>query len=53
VLNLAQWGHRDLARDKAAARQAASMAVGAVDSMLRTLYLIRGRLVREISPAGK
>ncbi len=35
----------------AAERRAASTAVGAIDAMLRTLYSIRGRLVREVSTA--
>ncbi len=39
---------RDQAADKAAARRAASTAVEAIDAMLRELYPIRGRLVREI-----
>jgi formate dehydrogenase maturation protein FdhE len=42
---------RDRAADQAAARKAAVTAVESVDSMLRSLYLIRGRLVREISTA--
>jgi hypothetical protein len=42
---------RDRAASPAAARRTGSTAVEAVDSMLRTLYLIRGRLVREISTA--
>lgn len=42
---------RDQATGKADARKAASAAVGAVDAMLRELYPIRGRLVREISEA--
>jgi hypothetical protein len=47
---LAAWNART-GHGTAAERRAASAAVGAVDSMLRSLYLIRGRLVREISLA--
>lgn len=45
---LARWDDRDRARDKAAARKAGSTAVDAVDSLLRQLYLVRGRLTREL-----
>jgi len=48
---LAQWGQRETAADKAAARRAGSAAVNAIDAMLRDLYLIRGRLVSEIRAA--
>ncbi len=51
--SLAQWEDRARAADRAAARQAASTAVGAIDSLLRTLYPIRGRLVREISDSDE
>ncbi len=47
-VNLAYWDDRDRARDQAAARKAGSTAVDAIDSMLRDLYLLRGRLTREI-----
>ena len=49
---LAQWDARDTAAGDAAARRAGSTAVDAIDSMLRVLYLIRGRLLRELSTAG-
>ncbi len=45
---LAQWDDRDRARDQAAARKAGSTAVDAIDALLRDLYLLRGRLTREI-----
>jgi hypothetical protein len=48
---LAQWADGDTAQDKAAARQAASAAVDAIDALLRDLYLLRGRLVQEIRQA--
>jgi hypothetical protein len=48
---LAQWDARDTAAGGAAARRAGSMAVDAIDSMLRSLYLVRGRLLRELSTA--
>jgi hypothetical protein len=48
---LAQWDDRDRARDQAAARKAGSTAVDAIDSMLRQLYMLRGRLTREIRQA--
>ena len=48
---LAQRADRDAAHDKAAARQAASAAVDAIDALLRDLYLLRGRLVQEIRQA--
>jgi len=47
---LAGWDART-GYGTAAERKAASAAIGAVDSMLRQLYLIRGRLLREISTA--
>jgi hypothetical protein len=48
---LAQWADRGTARDKAAARRAGSTAVDAIDALLRDLYLLRGRLTREIRQA--
>jgi len=48
---LAQRADTDAAHDKAAARQAASAAVDAIDALLRDLYLLRGRLVQEIRQA--
>jgi hypothetical protein len=48
---LAQRADRDAAPGKAAARQAASAAVDAIDALLRDLYLLRGRLVQEIRQA--
>jgi hypothetical protein len=47
---LAAWNART-GHGTAAERRAAGTAINAVDSMLRSLYLIRGRLVREISTA--
>ena len=47
---LATWNART-GYGTAAERRAASTAIEAVDSMLRSLYLIRGRLVREASEA--
>jgi hypothetical protein len=48
---LVQWANRGTARDKAAARRAGSTAVDAIDALLRDLFLLRGRLVREIRQA--
>jgi hypothetical protein len=48
---LVQWADRGTARDKAAARRAGSTAVDAIDALLRDLYALRGRLVREIRQA--
>jgi hypothetical protein len=48
---LVQWADRGTARDKAAARRAGSTAVDAIDALLRDLYTLRGRLVREIRQA--
>jgi hypothetical protein len=45
---LAQWDEREAAANKAAARHAGAEAVNAIDAILRQLYLLRGRLVREI-----
>jgi hypothetical protein len=42
-VNLAWWDQRETARDKAAARKAGSTAVDAIGSMLRQLYMLRGR----------
>jgi len=50
-VSLAWWDQRETARDKAAARKAGSTAVDAIDSMLRQLYMVRGRLTREIRQA--
>jgi hypothetical protein len=49
---LMQWADRDTARDKAAARRAGGTAVDAIDALLRDLFVLRGRLVREIRQAG-
>ena len=38
--------------DQAAARQAASTAVDAIDALLRDLFLLRGHLVQEIRHDG-
>jgi hypothetical protein len=40
---------RERADGNVAARKAAITAIEAVDSMLRQLYLIRGRLLRDIT----
>ncbi len=45
---LAQWAGRAGADDRAAARRAGSTAVDAIDALLRDLFALRGRLVREI-----
>jgi len=50
-LALAQWANRDTEPDKAAARRAGSTAVDTIDALLRDLFLLRGRLVREIRQA--
>ena len=50
-VSLAQWSYRDTAVDKAAARRAASTAMGAIDDLLRQLYALRGQLVSEIRTA--
>ncbi len=39
---------RDAAPDKAAARRAGSTAIDAIDALLRELYALRGRLVRQV-----
>ena len=41
-----------VAPDQAAARQAASTAVDAIDALLRDLFLLRGHLVQEIRHGG-
>ncbi len=48
---LTQWADRGTAQDKAAARRAGSTAVDAIDALLRDLFALRGRLVREIRQA--
>jgi hypothetical protein len=48
---LVQWADRATAPDKAAARRAGSAAVDAIDALLRDLFALRGRLVREIRQA--
>lgn len=48
---LTQWADRGTAGDKAAARRAGSTAVDAIDALLRDLFVLRGRLVREIRQA--
>lgn len=49
---LMQWAGRGTARDQAAARRAGSTAVDAIDALLRDLFVLRGRLVRELRQAG-
>jgi hypothetical protein len=46
-MSLQWWAARDTAEDQAAARQAASRAVGVVDQMLSELHRSRERLVSE------
>jgi hypothetical protein len=48
---LVRWANRGTEPDKAAARRAGSTAVDAIDALLRDLFLLRGRLVREIGQA--
>jgi hypothetical protein len=48
---LVQWAGRSTAPDKAAARRAGAAAVDAIDTMLRDLFVLRGRLVQEIRQA--
>ena len=49
---LVQWTGHAAAPDQAAARQAASTAVDAIDALLRDLFLLRGHLVQEIRHGG-
>ncbi len=49
---LEQWTDQAAAPDQAAARQAASTAVDAIDALLRDLFLLRGHLVQEIRHGG-
>jgi hypothetical protein len=48
---LIHWADRGTAGDRAAARRAGSTAVDAIDALLRELFVLRGRLVREICQA--
>ena len=48
---LEQWTGQ-AAPDQAAARQAASTAVDAIDALLRDLFLLRGHLVQEVRHGG-
>jgi len=50
---LAQWAGRDMAQDQPAASRAGSTAVDAIDALLRELYLLRGRLAREMREAAE
>ncbi len=45
---LMQWSDGDSAAGKAAARRAGSTAIDAIDALLRDLYALRGRLVRQV-----
>ncbi len=45
---LMQWSDGHGAADKAAARRAGSTAIDAIDALLRDLYALRGRLVRQV-----
>ena len=47
-----QWAGQATTPDQAAARQAASTAVDAIDALLRDLFLLRGHLVQEIRHGG-
>ena len=49
---LEQWAGQATTPDQAAARQAASVAVDAIDALLRDLFLLRGHLVQEIRRDG-
>ena len=49
---LEKWTGQAAAPDQAAARQAASTALDAIDALLRDLFLLRGRLVQEIRRSG-
>jgi hypothetical protein len=49
---LERWTSQAPALDQAAARQAASTAVDAIDALLRDLFLLRGQLVQEIRHGG-
>lgn len=51
--SLSRWQGRGTTTGTAAERQAASTAMGAIDSMLRELYRLRGQLLREISTADE
>jgi hypothetical protein len=46
-ISLAKWAYRDEAADRAAARRAASTAMGAIDAMLARLHAARAQLVTE------
>jgi hypothetical protein len=48
---LAQWADPGTAQDGASRPAAARTALDAIDALLRDLYLLRGRLVREIHQA--
>jgi hypothetical protein len=48
---LVQWADQDTSRDKVAARRAGQTAIDAIDSLLRDLYVLRGRLARETHQA--
>jgi hypothetical protein len=45
---LAEWAGRDDSRPQPEVRQAANVAVDAIDAMLRELYTARGQLVAEV-----
>ena len=45
---LMQWSDGDSAADTAAAKRAGGTAIDAIDALLRDLYALRGRLVRQI-----
>lgn len=49
---LEHWTGQAAPPDQAAARQAASTAVDAIDALLRELFLLRGHLVQEIRRGG-
>ena len=57
IAALEQWAGQATAPDQAAldqvaAGQLASIALDAIDALLRDLFLLRGRLVQEIRRAG-
>lgn len=47
-LALAQWGARDDSKAQPEIRQAANLAMAAVDDMLTTLHRLRGQLSAEV-----
>jgi hypothetical protein len=50
---MTHWADRDSAQDQPAASRAGRAAVDAIDALLGELYLLRGRLAREIREAAE